>query len=67
MEALRSSETSVITRSIRRNIPEEGVLQESCIVQHYCPEGLLAVHDWLSAIVMPLQAAHDLRQQMDVS
>jgi hypothetical protein len=28
MEALRSSETSVLTRAVRRDIPENGTLQE---------------------------------------
>jgi hypothetical protein len=28
MEATRSSETSVLTRSIQRNIPEEGILEQ---------------------------------------
>jgi hypothetical protein len=30
MEALSSSETSVLTRGIRRDVPEDGILRSHC-------------------------------------
>jgi hypothetical protein len=38
MEAIRSSETSVHTRSIRRHIPEDGILQTNISVSLNCAD-----------------------------
>jgi hypothetical protein len=43
MEALRSSETSVLTRSTRRNIPEDGILHSH---RRECLKSYIALTGW---------------------
>jgi hypothetical protein len=59
MEALRSSETTVLTRTARRNIPEDAILHSHCRenLEYYKPWSLL--HSLTYRLYGTDQTVHD--------
>jgi hypothetical protein len=54
MEAIRSSETSVLTRATRRHIPEDGIFHSQMYYwTYFIPYSNTATRSWTDSLEMP--------------